>query len=210
MFGGFVVRGPYGTALYEREYFVLGDDVGVLDGKIEETRARTARSARGLRAPLLRGFRLKSWAARSPICARSALLVIDMVQAYFDSGSPLYAFGPPIECCATDAARRSALNRQRPLAFRIADPGSTAKSCGTSNTWGLKEIRALSLGYPNGSTAQVWRVPVRLVTHHRKSGDAPRAVEFEGSDGSWHFYAAFSVASSFELFPRSARLSRDR
>jgi transposase-like protein len=43
-----------------------------------------------------------------------------------------------------------------------------------------------------------------------KAGDAPSAVEFEGSDGSWHFYAAFSVASSFELFPRSARLSRDR
>lgn len=39
MFGRFVVRGPYGKALYEREYFVLGDDVGVLDGKIEETRA---------------------------------------------------------------------------------------------------------------------------------------------------------------------------
>jgi catechol 2,3-dioxygenase-like lactoylglutathione lyase family enzyme len=44
----------------------------------------------------------------------------------------------------------------------------------------------------------------------RLKGDAPRAVEFEGSDGSWHFYAAFSVASSFELFARSARLSRDR
>ena len=33
-----------------------------------------------------------------------------------------------------------------------------------------------------------------------RHGDAPRAVEFAGSDGSWHFYAAFSVASSFELF----------
>ena len=51
---------------------------------------------------------------------------------------------------------------------------------------------------------------VLMMDSAENRGDAPSAVEFEGSDGSWHFYAAFSVASSFELFPRSAHLSRDR
>ena len=41
-------------------------------------------------------------------------------------------------------------------------------------------------------------------------GDVPSVVEFDGSSGSWHSYAASSVASSFETSVRNARLSRGR
>jgi hypothetical protein len=41
-------------------------------------------------------------------------------------------------------------------------------------------------------------------------GDVPSVVEFDGSSGSSHSYAASSVASSFEGSPRSARLSNGR
>ena len=42
------------------------------------------------------------------------------------------------------------------------------------------------------------------------SGDVPSVVEFDGSSGSSHSYAASSVASSFETSARNARLSSDR
>ena len=45
---------------------------------------------------------------------------------------------------------------------------------------------------------------------HLVPGDVPSVVEFDGSSGSSHSYAASSVASSFETSARNARLSSDR
>ncbi len=58
--------------------------------------------------------------------------------------------------------------------------------------------------------SQAGQVQSATVIMDKFAGDAPDVVEFESSGGSWHFYAASTAASSLEVSPRSARLSRGK
>jgi transposase-like protein len=87
------------------------------------------------------------------------------------------------------------------------------KKAKITGTGGMGKVAVMGL-LQRHNKDDVSQVRAKVLPNLRRAslqdGDVPSVVEFDGSSGSWHSYAASSVASSFETSPRKARLSRAR